>query len=73
VTTTARDRLLTVPEVADRLGTGERFVRRLIAERRITYVYVGRFIRIPESAVDEFIEAGRVERLRPSRRVRRTA
>ena len=29
------DRLLTVEEAADRLGTSVRFVRRLIAERRI--------------------------------------
>ena len=32
------DKLLTVKEAADRLGTSLRFVRRLIAERRVTYV-----------------------------------
>jgi excisionase family DNA binding protein len=31
------DKLLTVEEAADRLGTSVRFVRRLIAERRIAY------------------------------------
>jgi excisionase family DNA binding protein len=54
-------RLLTVAQVAERLGTTERFPRRLIAERRITFVRVGRHVRIPESAVQAFITAGLVE------------
>jgi excisionase family DNA binding protein len=52
---------LTCGEVADRLGTSERFPRRLVAERRIRFVRVGRHVRIPESAVDEMIQAGTVE------------
>ena len=56
-------RLLTVDEVADRLGTTVRFPRRLIAERRIQYVKVGRHVRIPERVVDEWIAAGTVEAL----------
>lgn len=59
------DRLLTVTEAAKLLGTfddsGERFPRRLVAERRIRFVHVGRHVRIPESAVCEFIAAGTVE------------
>lgn len=55
------ERLLTVAEVAELLGTTERFPRRLIAERRIRFVRVGRHVRIPESAVAEFITAGVVE------------
>ncbi|WP_405021467.1 excisionase family DNA-binding protein [Kitasatospora sp. NBC_00070] len=69
------DRLLTVREVAVRLGTwetsGERYPRRLIEERRITFVKVGRLVRIPESAVNELITANTVLPLavhRPSRR-----
>ena len=49
------DRLLTVQEVAELLGTSVRFPRRLIEERRITFVRVGRHVRIPESAVSSFI------------------
>ncbi|MFJ5213676.1 helix-turn-helix domain-containing protein [Streptomyces sp. NPDC088354] len=49
------DRLLTVQEVAELLGTTVRFPRRLIEERRITFVKVGRHVRIPESAVSAFI------------------
>lgn len=55
VTHTA-DRLLTVEEAAECLGTGVRFVRRLIAERRIRYVKLGKPVRIPESAVAAYIE-----------------
>jgi excisionase family DNA binding protein len=60
-TNVAVDRLLTVTQVAELLGTTERFPRRLIAERRIRFVHVGRHVRIPESAVLEFIVAGLVE------------
>jgi excisionase family DNA binding protein len=55
------DRLLTVEEAADRLGTSVRFVRRLIAERRIAYVRVGRHVRIGEADLASFVAAGRVE------------
>ncbi len=57
----ASDRLLTVAQVAELLGTSERFPRRLVAERRIRFVRVGRHVRIPHSALREFIEAGMVE------------
>ncbi|WP_461005938.1 excisionase family DNA-binding protein [Streptomyces capparidis] len=65
------DRLLTVSEVAERLGTTERFPRRLIEERRIAYVKVGRHVRIPESALEEFVQAGTVLPLPPVRRTLR--
>ena len=35
------ERLLTVQEAGELLNTGERFPRRLIAERRIRFVRVG--------------------------------
>ncbi len=53
--------LLTVDAAAERMSTSIRFVRRLIAERRIEFVKLGRHVRIRESALAEFIEAGRVE------------
>jgi excisionase family DNA binding protein len=55
------DRLLTVAQAAELLATSERFPRRLIAERRIRFVRLGRHVRIPESALREFIAAGLVE------------
>ncbi len=53
------DRLLTVEAAAERMSTSARFVRRLIAERRIEFVKIGRHVRISESALAEFIESGR--------------
>lgn len=66
--TTGPERLLTVSEAAEMLSTSERFPRRLIAERRIRFVRVGRHVRIPESALAEFIAAGLVEPIPPRSR-----
>lgn len=65
------DQLLNVNEVAELLGTTVRFPRRLIEERRIRFVKVGRHVRIPASAVAELIEAGTVEPRRALRSDRR--
>jgi excisionase family DNA binding protein len=54
------DTLLSVEQAAERLGTSARFVRRLVFERRIAYVKVGRHVRITARDLDAFIEAGRV-------------
>ncbi|MGW3626495.1 helix-turn-helix domain-containing protein [Streptomyces sp. NPDC000880] len=68
------DRLLTVEEAAERLGTGVRFVRRLITERRIRYVKLGKPVRIPESVLAAYVEERTVEPVRSSRsRYRRAA
>ena len=68
------ERLLTVAQVAQLLGTTERFPRRLIAERRIRFVRIGRHVRIPESALRELITAGLVQPMgSPRRRGRRAA
>ena len=55
------DKLLTVEEAAERLGTTVRFVRRLVFERRIAYVKVGRYVRIAARDLDAFVAAGRVD------------
>jgi excisionase family DNA binding protein len=55
------DTLLTVDQAAARLGTRVRFVRRLIAERRIAYVKLGRHVRIAAADLEAFIASGRVE------------
>ncbi|MET8438968.1 MULTISPECIES: excisionase family DNA-binding protein [Streptomyces] len=62
------DRLLTVEETAQLLGTTARFPRRLIAERRIVFVKVGRHVRIPEGALADFIAANTVQPIVTSRR-----
>jgi excisionase family DNA binding protein len=55
------DQLLTVEAAAERMSTSVRFIRRLIAERRIAFVKLGRHVRIAESDIVAFIEAGRVD------------
>jgi excisionase family DNA binding protein len=68
------DQLLTLQEAAERLGTSLRFVRRLVFQRRIPYVKVGRHVRIATSDLDAFIAAGRVEaRRQPRSSQRRSA
>jgi excisionase family DNA binding protein len=57
---TTAEQLLSVEAAAERLYTKPRFIRRLIAERRIEFVRVGRHVRISESALADFIEAGKV-------------
>ena len=52
--------LLSVAEAGEYLGTGERFIRRLITERRISYVKVGKYVRLERSTLDAFVDAGRV-------------
>jgi excisionase family DNA binding protein len=55
------ERLLTVEEAAERLGTSARFIRRLIAERRIAYTKLGRHVRIAARDLDVYVASGRVE------------
>ena len=55
------DQLLTPQEAADRLGTSLRFVRRLVLERRIPFIKLGRHVRIATSDLEAFIATGRVE------------
>ena len=70
----ARQQLLdTVAEAAELLRTSERCPSRLIPERRIRFTRIGRHVRIPESALTEFIAAGLVEPVIPIRRRRAKA
>ena len=51
---------MTSEEVAARLRQSLRFVRRLVAERRIEYVKVGRSVRFEPSADANYIDRHRV-------------
>ena len=55
------DTLLSVEQAAERLGTSVRFVRRLVFQRRIAYVKLGRHVRITTRDLDAFIAARRVD------------
>lgn len=49
--------LLTRDEVAEALNISQRMATRLIAERRLTVVKIGRHVRVPRSALAEYIAA----------------
>ena len=55
------EKYLSVLETAAYLNTSERFVRRLVAERRIAFHHVGRHVRFALSDLDGWLAAGRVE------------
>ncbi len=61
---TNSERYLTVSEAAMFLNTSERFVRRLVAERRVAFHHVGRHVRFAVSDLEAFVQAGRVEPIR---------
>jgi excisionase family DNA binding protein len=52
---------LTVEEAAEYLNTGVRFVRRLIAERRVAFHKAGSHVRFAVADLEAFMQAGRVE------------
>jgi excisionase family DNA binding protein len=56
--------LLDSAALAGRLGITERHVRRLVAERRIPFVKVGRFVRFDQQEVVSWLARRTVEALR---------
>jgi excisionase family DNA binding protein len=53
--------LLDIPALAARLPVSERFIRRLVHERRIPYLKLGHFVRFDPRDVDEVLRASRIE------------
>jgi excisionase family DNA binding protein len=53
-------KMLTVGEAAEMLGLTASAIRAWIVKRRITFVRVGRCVRIPSSVVQELIERNTV-------------
>lgn len=54
--------LLDLAEAAAWLSVDDRFVRRLVAERRVSYHKVGRYLRFDVRDLDDFLNACRVEK-----------
>ena len=54
-----RPALLTVAEVAERLGVQVRHVRRLVAERRIPYIEWGHLIRFDPDDIEQWLDGNR--------------
>jgi excisionase family DNA binding protein len=53
--------LLTIEQAADRIRMSARYVRRLIAERRIGFYRLGRSVRIDPAELTAFVTAGRID------------
>lgn len=56
-------RLLSIGQLAERLGTTPRHVRRLVAERRVPFVKVGRLVRFDPDDITKWLDARRVRGL----------
>ncbi len=60
-TTRELDEMLTIEEAAERMKMSVRYVRRLVAERRIAFHKIGRSVRLKAADLAAHVEAGRVE------------
>lgn len=63
--------LMTVEQAADYLNINEAFVRRLIQERRLPFLKVGRLVRLRQTALDRWLAAAEVPATRPAHGTRR--
>lgn len=62
---TTTSTLLDIDGLADLLGVSERFVRRLVEERRIPFLKIGKHVRFDRAEVESWIKSSRVEPARP--------
>ena len=56
--------LLDVAGLADRLGVGERLVRRLVDQRRIPFHKIGKYVRFDPEEVSEWVDRCKVDAVR---------
>jgi len=61
----ATQQMIDIAGLAERLGVGERFVRRLVEERRIPFFKIGRHVRFDLDDVEAWIRESKVEASRP--------
>jgi excisionase family DNA binding protein len=64
--------LLTIDQIVERLGTSTRHVRRLIADRRIPYLKVGKLVRFDPDEINRWLDDARVALRPPPPTVART-
>lgn len=51
--------LIDLPQLAARLGVNQRYVRRLVAERRIPFIKLGWLVRFDPAEVERWLDEGR--------------
>lgn len=66
-----RPNLIDLPTAADRLGVSVRYMRRLVAERRIPYIKLGHLLRFDPDEVNAWLDRARVAELGPGASPRR--
>lgn len=59
-------RLVDIGAAAERLGVNVRYVRRLVAERRVPYVKLGHLLRFDPAELDDWIDRSRVAAFDPT-------
>lgn len=52
--------LMDLPAVADRLGVNHRYVRRLVAERRVPFIKFGHLLRFDPTEIEAWLGTARV-------------
>ncbi len=62
--TTIHPELLDIAGAAERLSVTPRFIRRLVHERRLAYIKVGKYIRFDPADLDAWLQDRRVEALK---------
>jgi len=62
VTVDTPEPLIDISTLAERLGVTERFVRRLVEERRVSYHKIGKFIRFDPNEISGWIADTRIEK-----------
>ncbi len=67
-TSLLRGPLLAIDAVAEALGVTPRHVQRLVSERRIPFLKVGRFVRFDPGALNVWLDQQRVEPVRSTPR-----
>ena len=56
--------ILTISQAAEVLNVSDRFMRRLVSERRIAFIKVGRFVRFDRATLDAYLERHTIEEVR---------
>jgi len=56
--------LLDVAGLADRLGVGERLIRRLVDQRRIPFHKIGKYVRFDPEEVSQWVDRCKVDVVR---------
>ena len=59
-------KLLSIDELAETLGVTRRHVRRLVDERRVPFLKVGKFVRFDPAAISDWLDQSRVAASRRS-------